>query len=233
MQYLVKLKIASAFQVLGQRNRPVTELFNSLKSKMHRFSYRSDFLRLLILRYTEDLKIFNRDFLAFALSTIESKQGDDNVPLRLKALMKKDYFEGGVQHLARFSDRLAYHFDVDLHYPYAENVQLASFISCMPVTYLFKGGRSKAILRDSFIDLLPQPIYNRQDKMGMVSPNNPWIEDHADEWIKYFEDDKDKIYNLEFLKNNYQRLWAVQNKRENYRIFKHISFAVWRHVFGL
>ena len=233
MEYLGKLKIAAAYHCLNQRNKPVTDMLNSLKFKLRGIIDRSDFLKMLYIRYTEDLKLFDREFLAYALNSIENKHFNGSHQNRLKDLMNKDYFQGGVQHLARFSDRLADHFNVDLNYPYAENIELANFISCLPNDYLFKGGRSKALLRDSFVDLLPQPIYNRRDKIGMISPNNKWIDEHADEWIQYFEVDKDKIYNMKFLKDNYHQLWGVKNKNENYRVFKHISFAIWRNVFGL
>ena len=145
-------------------------------------------------------------------------------------MMRKDYFDHGVRHLSRFSDRIARHFGLDMIYPFAENVELAIAVSQLQTEIHFHKGASKVLLRESFKAELPLSIYNRKAKMGMQSPNNQWINDHAQLWKSYLMDYGSGIYDLDFIDQHFERIWCQPDRPENYRLFKHISFAIWRKV---
>ena len=228
--YLHNFKIVSAYELLGWKGKIYKEAMSALKTAARFYSLKSGNLQKFKLRIKENLRYFNKDFLEYALVV-----KTESLPTRetnIKKIMDDDYFTG-VRHLARFTDRLARHFGLDMHYPYSENIKLALEIKQLPLEYLFRDGRSKALLRDSFRDLIPQKIYERKDKMGMQSPNNEWIDNHKEEWIKYFEVGNDDIYDMRYIKQNFKKLWSIKNQPENYRTFKHISFAIWRYVYDL
>jgi len=148
----------------------------------------------------------------------------------LKEQMNSDLFDGSVGHLARFTNRISTHCGVEMIYPFVENVEWANIINSLPSDILFQGGRSKALLRESFKNELPHEIYSRKDKMGLPSPNNEWIEEHKDHWIQYFTDELSDIYDLDYLKSFYNKWWSIKGRSENYRHFRHISYAIWHKV---
>ena len=231
-EFLQSLRLKAALEILGWSGNPMSELMNSIKTLVRMFFSPGARLSKLNLKIREDLEIYNKDFLEFATKESIRIEGS-NDRANLRKILNDDFFKGGVRHLSRFSDRLASHFNVDIYYPFSENINLARAISQVPVDQLFNKGRSKAILRDSFKAELPKRIYGRKDKKGLQSPNNLWIDDYKSVWIDYFEDDMNDIYNIDYLKNNFHRIWNIKDKPENYRQFKDISFAIWRKVFEL
>ena len=182
-EYLIEFKIASAKEVIGWKGNYLKEL-NSLakflvKSKIA--SYR--WLKSSFERWLGEHKLYNSEFLKLSLQNVEKHRGPESVTAR----MKNDYFNGGVRHLSRFTDRISRHLGLKMKYPFAENVKWAHQLINLPRKDLYKSGVPKALLRASFSDKIPSEIIQRKDKMGLVSPNNLWIDLYKDIWIKYME----------------------------------------------
>ncbi len=81
--------------------------------------------------------------------------------------------------------------------------------------------------------LLPEPIKNRMDKMGYVTPNNRWIRDMKEEVRDYFTDDLSDFLNVKAIQKDFDQLFDLKTDTENYRTWKFINFAVWMKVYGM
>ena len=230
-EYLKHLRISAAGELLGWKENKLSELSGAFKTFGKRRIYQSKLYLRRFLDYTVELKLYNTEFLDYALKMTDKSRFRANTSL--KQTMQDDFFEGGIRHLSRFTNRISSHFGIEMKYPFAENMTWAEEILSLPKEWLFMKGASKSILRDSFKNELPRLIYERRDKKGLQSPNNQWIEDQKDFWISYFEDHMNDIYNVDYIKQHYQSLWQLGDQPENYRYFKHISFAIWRKMMNI
>ncbi len=106
------------------------------------------------------------------------------------------------QHRAAFSDlsfsgRVGFYFDV-AHLPYYLrngdhltmsiplehrfpflDVHVVEYGAQLPVSYLYRGGWSKAVLREAFRDVLPPDVAFRREKMGFPFPFEAFLSRHA------------------------------------------------------
>jgi asparagine synthase (glutamine-hydrolysing) len=86
-------------------------------------------------------------------------------------------------------------------------------------------------LREAFKNSLPEPIYNRHDKMGFVTPTNQWMREMRPAIRPYFEQSESGIFNKKLLLKDFDKFFNPATSLENYRVFRFISFAVWEKVF--
>ena len=228
IETLKQLRILAAYGILKWKGETYKELVSLMKYRLKVGLIKRPWLHRHFLKFKDELKIYNQSFLRQALNSPRIRTQPS-----LKSKMKNDFFEGGIRHLSRFTDRLGSHFGLDLIYSFAENIKWAREISSLPRDLIFRNGVPKAILRDSFKSDLPSGIYNRKDKKGLPSLNNLWIDDHKDHWIKYFTNDLSEIYDVDFIHDHYKKWWSIKNCSENYSHFNHISFAIWNKVWML
>ncbi len=80
---------------------------------------------------------------------------------------------------------------------------------------------------------MPEEVRFRKDKLGYTTPNNQWIYDIKDEVRDYFEGDLYEYIDLHELQKNYDAFFDQRKAPENRRLFKFISFAVWKKVNSL
>ncbi|HWK38369.1 MAG TPA: asparagine synthase (glutamine-hydrolyzing) [Hyphomicrobium sp.] len=53
---------------------------------------------------------------------------------------------------------------------------LVEFAATLPPTVKFGGGRMKQLIKETYADVIPQPILDRRDKMGFPVPLKEWFE---------------------------------------------------------
>src|SRR5690606_22435505 len=51
---------------------------------------------------------------------------------------------------------------------------LVEFAATLPPTVKFGGGRMKQLIKETYADVIPQPILDRRDKMGFPVPLKEW-----------------------------------------------------------
>ncbi len=77
--------------------------------------------------------------------------------------------------LLRYEDRNSMAHSVESRVPFL-TPQLAEFIYSLPETYIISlRGTTKAIFRDAMRGLVPDPILDRQDKIGFATPEKQWL----------------------------------------------------------
>lgn len=181
------------------------------------------------LRYFNDLQYLNKDWIyenldrynEYAEQRIES----------LSQMLHYEYFGHPLKQLLKCEDRCSMWFGIESRTPFADDLNLMQHAFSMPSTYKIHNGIRKHVLREAFKSSLPEPIYNRHDKMGFVTPTNQWMSEMRPAIRPYFEQSKSDIFNKKRLLKDFDTFFNPATSLENYRVFRFISFAVWEKVF--
>lgn len=151
----------------------------------------------------------------------------------LNETLSKEFYNSQMKTYLKCEDRCSMWHSVESRTPFADDINLIEYVFQIPSSYKIKNGASKYLLREAFGNILPEKIKNRKDKMGYVTPNNQWIREIKNEVKPYFTNDLKDYLDIDLLMKNYDDFFNPKTDVENYRIFKFISFAVWKKVFNL
>ncbi len=181
------------------------------------------------LHYFNDLQYLNKDWIysnidrynEYATQRIET----------LSQMLHYEYFGHPLKQLLKCEDRCSMWFGIESRTPFADDLELMQHAFSMPSVYKIHHGTRKHILREAFKDSLPEPIYNRHDKMGFVTPTNHWMSEMREDIRPYFENSQSGIFNKKLLLKDFNTFFNPATSLENYRVFRFISFAVWEKVF--
>lgn len=181
--------------------------------------------------YFNEFKYLNPDFIGENKNQFNNNA--DVFASSLNQMLEKEYFTGPLKNLLKYEDRNSMHFSIEARTPFADDINLSQKLFSIPSQYKIHHGVSKALLRNSMKGILPDEIRNRRDKMGFVTPNNRWISGIKDEVRHYIEEDNSGIFNKQLFLKEYDTFFNPASEKENYRVFKFISFAIWKNVFGM
>ena len=103
-------------------------------------------------------------------------ENDGLLGVRVKAELRASLLKRGLQSLLRHGDRNSMRWSIESRVPYLDR-ELVKFVLSMPERYLIdSAGTSKAVLRQSLKDLIPEEIRVRRDKIGFEAPDAAWLE---------------------------------------------------------
>jgi len=74
----------------------------------------------------------------------------------------------------KWEDRNSMANSVEARVPFLDH-RLVEFCFNLPDDYLEKNGETKRVLREGLKDILPEPIRNRKDKKGFMTPEERWV----------------------------------------------------------
>ena len=94
-------------------------------------------------------------------------------------------FASSLPSLLRYADRSSMAHSREVRLPFLDR-QVAEFALSCPPGFLFRGGRTKAVLRDAVSDIVPAVVLDRRDKVGFETPEQRWF---ADERMRRFVSD--------------------------------------------
>jgi len=105
----------------------------------------------------------------------------------------------GLDKLLRFADRnsMAHSLEVRLPFLYHE---LVEFVFSLPTEYKIRNGWTKALLRYSLSDILPDEITWRKNKLGFSPPQKIWEKSKV--FIDYLEECKKNAIERQYIANN-------------------------------
>jgi asparagine synthase (glutamine-hydrolysing) len=93
----------------------------------------------------------------------------------LRSTLLRTMTETSLPHLLRYEDRNSMAFSIESRVPFL-TPQLAEFILSLPEHYIVAAdGTSKAVFRSAMHGIVPQPILDRKDKIGFVTPERSWL----------------------------------------------------------
>ena len=181
------------------------------------------------MRHFNELSFINPDLLNEHKSRMKTLQSEPAT--NLNEMLHYEYMKGPLKQLLKCEDRCSMWFGIESRTPFADDLPLMEAVFQIPASYKIHQGTRKHLLRESMKNVLPIEIKNRKDKMGFVTPTNQWIRELKEELRPYFEEQDDSIFNKKALLKSYDNFFNPNTNIENYRIFKFISFAIWRKVF--
>lgn len=199
-------------------------LIHYAKSKLKRLIYKS-----------ENLHRNNREKLLLAQIRQQKTEQQSNAFESLNQHLVADYYGNLLKGYLKCEDRCAMWFSVESRTPFADDIPLATYIHNLPSEFKIRNGVQKSILRDAMRGLVPDPILNRKDKLGYVTPHNQWLKNIIfDLWHSYSKEAKDwfdtttaeKTINHLFGKNHH--LPKSLKIREERALFKILLFSVWK-----
>ncbi len=151
-----------------------------------------------------------------------------------------DFFGGRLKTYLRCEDRCSMHHSVESRTPFADDTALIEHAFLLPSVYKIRKGTSKYILRESMKEFLPDPVYQRKDKMGFVTPHNKWLPSLL---LNYPELREESILKPLFNKQFWDKVNQLSGKayqlpnsgsaKEENLTFKALTFSVWYRSFDI
>ena len=186
-------------------------------------AYRSNF---------PDFKMINAD-LYNNYSTLTFEDFKNNQQFTLNDRLAHEFYNSSLKSYLKCEDRCSMWFSVESRVPLADDKALNELLFSIPGSYKIAGNTLKYLLKEAITGYLPEEVRLRKDKLGYTTPNNQWIYEIKNEVRDYFSSDLKDFIDLDYLNKNYDTFFDQRQSPENRRIFKFISFAVWKKVNGL
>jgi asparagine synthase (glutamine-hydrolysing) len=181
--------------------------------------------------YFNDLRYLNADFLKANQSQLNIS--NENKINSLNGMLANEFYNTRLKTYLKCEDRCSMWHSVESRTPFADDINLIEYGFQIPGAYKIHNGITKFILREAAQNYIPVAIKNRKDKMGYNIPHNQWITEIKDELQPIFNSDLKDFINVKSLQKEYHQLFNIANQPEDKRIFKFISFAIWKKQYGL
>ncbi|HXB41567.1 MAG TPA: asparagine synthase (glutamine-hydrolyzing) [Bacteroidia bacterium] len=186
------------------------------------------------LHYNANKKYLNKEFVSAHDAPAEMSTKFNS----LNEHLQYDFFGGRLKTYLRCEDRCSMHHSVESRTPFADDTLLIENAFKTSSSFKIKNGNTKFILRESMKEFLPDAIYNRNDKMGFVTPHNKWLGILLG---KYPEINNEGLLKNYFTNQFLERLNHLPNKtnhlpkgvygKEENLSFKALTLSVWYKSF--
>jgi asparagine synthase (glutamine-hydrolysing) len=85
--------------------------------------------------------------------------------------------------LLRYEDRNSMAWSIESRVPFLD-YRLVELTFALPDEMKLDSGRTKVVLREALHGILPEPVRDRRDKMGFVTPEALWLRGPAADWFR-------------------------------------------------
>ena len=183
--------------------------------------------------YFADMKYINADVWSQHKNRFPRSQKNDHSSLN--QMLYNEFNNSYLKGYLKCEDRCSMWFSIESRTPFADDVHLIEYLFQLPSVYKINNGNTKLLMRDSMKGILPEKIRSRKDKMGYVTPNLQWLNKIKNEVKQYFTNDLEEYIDVKKLLKDYDKLFNndTTSYQEKLRIFKFISFALWKKVYNL
>ncbi|MBI4930788.1 MAG: asparagine synthase (glutamine-hydrolyzing) [Bacteroidetes bacterium] len=158
---------------------------------------------------------------------------DVNTSTSLNEALLKDFTNTRLKMYLKYEDRSSMWHSIEARTPFADDHKLVEYIFSIPGTYKIHNGVNKHLLREAMRNYLPKEIKERKDKLGFVTPIDKWMKQIQNECLDFFDDSVKDFIDVQKLKNNPRKFFSISNHTDGVRVFRMISFAVWKKLFNL
>jgi len=97
--------------------------------------------------------------------------------------LRRQLLDTSLPLLLRYEDRNSMAWSVESRVPFLD-YRLVEFLAGIPDEMKTRRGVTKAVLRDAMRGVVPDPILDRRDKMGFVTPEKTWLRHSATQWFR-------------------------------------------------
>jgi len=184
----------------------------------------------------KELSFFNKNLLESASAGVTLSTGYSSKDLN-SAL--HDYFTNGyLRNLLRWEDRCSMQYSVESRTPFADDIDLIEYVFSLPSVYKIHKGRSKFLLREAMVDVLPEGIYTRSDKLGFATPQSLWLMQSEKRMKAIINElaglDTEKFVDSQKLLKNWDVIFSgTKNPKLMDFTWRYMNFLMWRKVNGL
>jgi asparagine synthase (glutamine-hydrolysing) len=133
----------------------------------------------------------------------------------------------------KYEDRSSMWHSIESRTPFADDHNLVEYVFGISGVYKIHNGVNKYILREAMRNFLPKQIKERKDKLGFVTPIDKWMKQIQNQCMDYFDDSLNDFMDVKKIKNNPNEFFSISNHGDGVRVFRMISFAVWKKIFNL
>ncbi|MFZ9847539.1 MAG: asparagine synthase (glutamine-hydrolyzing) [Flavobacteriales bacterium] len=147
--------------------------------------------------------------------------------------LSSEFYNSSLKSYLKCEDRCSMWFSVESRVPFADDSELIELLFSIPGAYKIQQNTLKYLLKENIKGFIPEEVRLRKDKLGYTTPNNQWIYEMKDDVRSYFNNDLSEFIDVKHLLKNYDTFFDQRHRAENRRIFKLISFAIWKKVNGL
>ncbi len=179
-----------------------------------------------------DFKMISDDLYS-NYSTSAFKHFKNDKQYSLNERLASEFYNTSLKSYLKCEDRCSMWFSVESRVPFADDIELIELLFSIPGTYKIINDSMKHLLKESIKGYIPEDVRLRKDKLGYVTPNNEWLYQIKEDVRDYFSNDLKDYINLDYLNKNYHKFFDQRHLPENRRIFKLLSFAVWKKVNGV
>ncbi|MCX6181828.1 MAG: asparagine synthase (glutamine-hydrolyzing) [Bacteroidetes bacterium] len=176
-----------------------------------------------------DFKMIDED-LYDTYSTLTFDDFKNQQQFTLNDRLAHEFYNSSLKSYLKCEDRCSMWFSVESRVPLADDKELNELLFSIPGNYKIENNTLKSLLKEAIKGHIPEDVRLRKDKLGYTTPNNQWICEIKNEVRDYFSADLSEFIDLDYLHKNYDTFFDQQQSPENRRIFKFISFAVWKKV---
>ena len=151
----------------------------------------------------------------------------------LNEALLKDFTNARLKMYLKYEDRSSMWHSVEARTPFADDHTFIEYVFSIPGSYKIHNGINKHLLREAARNYLPKEIKERKDKLGFVTPIDVWIKQAKNKWLDCFDDSMNDFIDVNKIKNNPDKFFDISNHADGVRVFRMISFAVWKKIFTL
>jgi asparagine synthase (glutamine-hydrolysing) len=179
------------------------------------------------------LKVLGRDFKhSFAGRASEWQRPNDSSGLQ--SALFSDFLKSNLPSLLRYEDRNSMAFSIEARLPFLD-YRLVEFLFSLPASEKIRRGQSKYILRQAIKGLVPEPIRQRRDKKGFVTPHVDWMRQSNEQLRGLFSSDdfrsasfvdRNKVLNLIDRAPTKSTIISME-------FWRLVSLEIWMRRFGL
>jgi asparagine synthase (glutamine-hydrolysing) len=129
--------------------------------------------------------------------------------------------------LLRYEDRNAMRFQIESRTPFADDREMIEEVFAIPSVYKIHDGYSKWLLRESMKPILPEKIYQRQDKIGFATPENAWLRPQSECFRSLMDDSLSEYLDVARIRREWNTLMDRQPKRGVLPLWRLVNVAMW------
>jgi len=161
------------------------------------------------------------------------KELDVSCSSSLNEALLKDFTNTRLKMYLKYEDRSSMWHSIEARTPFADDHRLVEYIFNIPGTYKIHNGVNKFLLREAMKNYLPEQISARKDKLGFVTPIDVWMKQIKNQCMDFFDDSLSDFIDVRKIKKNPEQFFSIVNHADGVRVFRMISFAVWKKLFNL
>jgi asparagine synthase (glutamine-hydrolysing) len=155
----------------------VSELVSYLKIHRSLFALKTLFFFLLPESFKAKAQASRKGFFHRDFINRYAKTGKLTGGLYASKSLKEsliNHFEYKMEHLLKWEDRNSMHFSIEARIPFLDHRLVEATIN-LENRWKIRKGLTKFVLREAMINILPEKIRMRTDKIGFATPQDLWL----------------------------------------------------------